>query len=350
MSVKGFRGLDRRQFLGALLSSAACVGSGEKDENCIGEPAIQPLADGSDLPEPSFEVNPFALGVASGSPLPDRVILWTRIAPDPLVEDGLGGVEEDSVPVAWEIANDSDFSEVVGSGIVATKSALAHAVHVDADGLDSNAVYYYRFRCGSWYSAIGRTRTAPCVDAEVESVRFAVLTCQCWEDGYYTVLSDIPIQEPDVVLQLGDYIYEYGAREEVRVQTQPRVSDLAGYRRRYALYKTDPNLQAAHQTCPWALVWDDHEVTNNYNGDEFYFELRAAAYQAYYEHLPLRIPAPDGPHVEIYQSFYWGSLVQFYMLYTQFVAKQNRITPRDRIYGKSLSSKAAGVGTHDLLI
>ncbi|MEC7984771.1 MAG: alkaline phosphatase D family protein [Myxococcota bacterium] len=316
MSSNTFTGLDRRQFLGALLSSAACAGT-EKVDMCEASPAIQPLEDGTHLEEPSFAANPFTLGVASGEPLPDRVILWTRLAPEPLAEDGMGGMSQDPVPVSWEIASDREFGDIVGAGVVATRPELAHAVHIDADGLMPNSTYYYRFSSGSWFSSIGKTRTTPCLGEESRSLRLAVLTCQNWEDGFFTVLADVPKQDPDLVLHVGDYIYEYGPREIVRSQTQARISNLAGYRRRFGLYKGDASLQEAHATCPWLVVWDDHEISNNYNGSEFYFQLRSEAYQAYYEHMPLRLPPPSGPDVTMYRTFQWGDLAHFSILDTR---------------------------------
>lgn len=315
---------NRRHFLSALPTILACGGSKDTTDTAIEEceenPSIQSLEDGSQLSEPSFSVNPFTLGVASGGILPDRVILWTRIAPEPFSEAAVGGVEEASVPVRWEIALDEDFQNIVDSGIVATRAELAHAVHIDAGGLESSTWYWYRFFVGEWESAVGKTRTAPCSFEKVESLRFATTSCHRYEDGYFTGLADLAQQNVDIAFQLGDYIYEYGPAEEVRTVWDPLCVDLEGFRRRHALYKTDADLQNAHACCPWEVLWDDHEVKNDYYGtsdDPVLLEKMRAAYQAYYEHMPLRVSPPDAESLQLYRQLSWGDLAEFFLLDTR---------------------------------
>ena len=216
---------NRRSFLSVLPTILACAGTKDSTdtgvEECEEHPSIQSLEDGSDLSVPVFTNNPFSLGVASGGILADRIILWTRIAPEPFSETTVGGVEEESVPVRWEIALDDSFQDIVGSGIVATRSELAHAVHIDAGGLVSSTWYWYRFFVGDWESPVGKTRTSPCLDEQVDSLRFATTSCHRYEDGYFTGLDDLVEQNVDIVFQLGDYIYEYGPADGIRTVWDP---------------------------------------------------------------------------------------------------------------------------------
>jgi len=235
----------------------------------------------------------FTLGVASGDPLPDRVILWTRLL-DPLVP-----FETDEV-VAWEVATDDAFREVVSSGEVVATPASAHCVHVDAGGLQPGTTYFYRFRAAGETSPVGRTRTAPPPDA-VTPLRLAVAACQDYRDGYYTAYADLVAQAPDLVAFLGDYVYE-NEGGGVRTHRGGEAVDLAGYRDRYAQYRSDPLLQAAHAWCPWIVTWDDHEVDNGWHGDtpeadapvsgDAFLARRAAALQAFFEHMPIRTQLP----------------------------------------------------------
>jgi alkaline phosphatase D len=319
----------RRHFMTSMLGVLACSRGKETDSgapSCDSTAGLQTMEDGSGLSAPDFTSTPFLLGVASGAPLQDRIILWTRLYLDPEEEDGLGGVGADPVPVRWEIAVDEAFQQIVDGGIVATRADLAHSVHIDAGGLEPDSWYHYRFQVGDWISPIGRTRTAPCPGARVESLRIAATTCQRYEHGFFTALSRIPADQPDLIFQLGDYIYEYGYSEGIRTQPDPAISDLAGYRRRYALYKQDLNLQAAHATCPWEVIWDDHEVKNNYHGEDASEEILAlmeAAYQAYYENMPLRLEPPQGPGMQIFRRFDWGDLARIHMLDTRQYRSQS---------------------------
>ncbi|MER7195070.1 alkaline phosphatase D family protein [Streptomyces flaveolus] len=278
--------------------------------------------------------DPFTLGVASGDPLPDSVLLWTRLAPEPFLEDGGMGTER--VAVEWEVALDDYFAGVLFRGTADAHAEYAHSVHVDVTGLTPGTEYYYRFRTGSWISPTGRTRTAPHPGSDASALRLAAVACQAYQDGYYTVLGHVAEDDVDVVLHLGDYLYEYavnsaGGERRYTDITLPDVFNretmtLADYRLRYSLYKTDKDLQAAHHAHPFVVSWDDHETENNYAGSipenevppaEFLLR-RAAAYRAYWENQPLRAAQlPQGPDAQLYRRLHWGTLAQFDILDTR---------------------------------
>ncbi len=268
---------------------------------------------------PRFAAYPFSLGVASGCPRPDGVVLWTRLAPDPLHAGGMG---TEAVPVRWELARDEAFRCIVRQGIERATPEAAHSVHVELRGLDPDRVYWYRFAAGSAASPTGRTRTAPAPDAAVRRLRFAFASCQHFEQGYYGAYRHMAAEDVDLVVFLGDYIYESNrARDYVRSHAAPEPTTLIGYRNRHAHYKTDPDLQAMHAQAPWLFTWDDHEVANNYAGvqgqhlEADFVQRRAAAYRAYYEHMPLeRAMLPQGPDMRLYGRFGWGRLAAFHML------------------------------------
>jgi len=265
----------------------------------------------------------FSLGVASGDPAADRVVLWTRLAPAPMAGDG--GMPPVAVAVRWEVAEDERFARIVRSGVAMARPERGHAVHVDATGLRSARRYFYRFIADGEASPIGRTRTAPAAGAAVDRLRICFGSCQKYEVGFYAAYGHMVAEDPDLILFLGDYIYEDapGAKDAVRLHLNPEPMDLAGYRIRYATYKLDPLLQAAHHAAPWAMTWDDHEVANDYgnardqnNSDPAVFlRRRAAAYLAYFEHLPLRAALhPHGAAPQLYHSLDWGRLAQFQIL------------------------------------
>ena len=209
--------------------------------------------------QPSFSDYPFKLGVASGDPLPDSVVLWTRLAPEPLV--GNGGMPPVEVPVDFQVATDENMTQVVLRGQVMATPDLAHSVHVELGGLEPDRWYWYQFRAGSEVSPIGRTRTTPPPGAAIERMRFAFASCQDWQSGYYNAYRHMAEEDLDFVVHLGDYIYEYEPREgAVRQHLIPQVMTLEDYRIRHALYKTDADLQAAHAAFPFICTWDDHEV------------------------------------------------------------------------------------------
>lgn len=268
---------------------------------------------------------PFTLGVASGDPEPDGVVLWTRLAPRPL--DG-GGMPDESVEVSWQVAEDEAMTRVVQKGITAAVPEWGHSVHVEVQGLKPDRWYWYQFRAAGETSPKGRTRTAPAADSRPENLRFAVASCQHYESGFYTAYEHMLREELDLVLHLGDYIYEgAGDKSRVRRHVGPVLTTLDDYRNRHAQYKTDPALQAMHAAVPWIVTWDDHEVANNYAGalsekadvsPEDFLKRRAAAYQAYYEHMPLRKAAlPKGPDMVVYRRAPWGTLAEFFVLDTR---------------------------------
>jgi alkaline phosphatase D len=285
----------------------------------------------------SFPSYPFSLGVASGDPLPNGVVLWTRLAPDPLAEDGRGGMPQETVPVQWEVATDQGFQQIVLSRTELATPELAHTVHVEVAGLLPAREYFYRFKAGLEQSPVGRTKTAPAAGAAVSRMNFAFVSCQQYEHGYYTAYRRMAEKETlDLVVHLGDYIYEYGPNRyvapggNVREHVGPETNDLPRYRRRHAQYKTDPDLRAAHAAFPWVVTWDDHEVDNNYADEtpenrtganattESFLARRAAAYQAYYEHMPLRrTSVPDGPDMQLYRRIAYGNLAEFNVLDTR---------------------------------
>lgn len=287
-----------------------------------------------------FAANPFSLGIASGDPLPNGVVLWTRLAPDPLHG---GGMPPEPVTVLWQLAADESMRRVVKQGTAVALPELAHSVHVEVDGLEPDRWYWYRFRAGSFTSPVGRTRTAPAPGARVERFRFAFASCQNWQDGYYGAYQHMAKEDLDLVVHLGDYIYESAVRENaVRRHDGPEPVTLEAYRRRYALYKSDPDLQAAHRAFPWIVTPDDHEVQNDYagshpqRGDPAIFLLRrAAAYQAYYEHQPLRHTSiPHGPDIQLYRRLRFGSLVEFNVLDTrQYRSPQPSCQESERLDG-----------------
>lgn len=265
---------------------------------------------GEDLPDGLF-----ALGVASGDPAPDSVVLWTRIAPDPLNGGGIPAAVE--VPVRWQVATDPAMTDLVADGIVVTKAEVAHSVHIIVEGLAPATTYYYQFAAGDERSPVGRTRTAPALGAEVDRLRMAVATCQNYTQGYYHAWSQVVADDPDLVVFLGDYIYEGGfTTSGVRNHNSPEVMTLDAYRNRYALYKLDPNLQAAHAALPWVITWDDHEVENNHAGlipqdradDPIFVDRRTAAYRAFWEHQPLRAE-PEGINLTMHRAVRWGALM-----------------------------------------
>jgi alkaline phosphatase D len=300
--------LGRRQFL----SGALALGTVQ-----LGGPVLRRA-----WAQPRFASSPFTLGVASGYPLPNGVVLWTRLAPAPLQPGG--GMSPDVVGVEWEVASDDKMAHVVQRGTAAATAEWAHSVHVEVEGLEPGRWYWYRFRAGGEVSAVGRTRTAPAPTTALDRLRFAFASCQQYEQGYYGAYHRMLADDLDVMIFLGDYIYESSwGRDHVRKHGAPEPITLDDYRIRHALYKTDADLQAAHGACPWIVTWDDHEVSNDYADDrseqnhprEWYLRRRAGAYKAYYEHMPLRRQmVPLGPEMRLYHRVAFGNLVQFHLV------------------------------------
>lgn len=272
----------------------------------------------------------FQHGLASGDPLPHSILLWTRVTPIPEATPG-SGLGPDAV-VSWEVATDANFGDVVCWGRQNTGANRDHTVKVDVTGLDPCTDYYYRFSCGDAVSGVGRTRTAPERDADVQRLRFGVVTCSNWQSGFFAPYRYLAERgDLDAIIHLGDYIYE-SALGQFPIDTAPdykytvRRHDpapapvtLTDYRLRHAQYKTDPHLQLLHAACPWIATWDDHEVANdawsdgaqNHNpATEGDFALRkAAAHQAYFEWMPVR-NAGD----RLYRRFRFGKLAELSML------------------------------------
>ncbi|AVT33585.1 alkaline phosphatase [Plantactinospora sp. BC1] len=277
--------------------------------------------------------DPFTLGVASGDPDSDGFVLWTRLAPTPLAEDGLGGMPNRAVPVRWELAADERFRHVVRRGTAVARPQSGHSVHVELHGLQPGREYFYRFHAERHTSPVGRTRTAPAPWALGGALTMAFASCSQYEHGYFTAYRRLAEEEPDLVLHLGDYQYEYAKDSYTipggnpRDHEGPETVTLANYRQRHAQYKSDPDLRAAHQVAPWVVVWDDHELDNNW-ADEVYekpeipqpdfLARRAAAFQAYYENMPLRRTSiPNGIDMQLYRRIRWGRLANFHMLDTR---------------------------------
>ncbi len=269
--------------------------------------------------------DPFGLGVASGDPWPGGVVLWTRlVGPD----TGPGGAAAGGpVPVRWEVAHDEAFATVAQSGSVLATPELGYSVHAEVEGLEPGRDYWYRFDTGGQGSPIGRTRTAPTPAARPEGFRFAFASCQDYEAGYYSALRHMADEELDLIVHLGDYIYEKTfANERVRDHEAGEVFTLDDYRARYTTYRADPDLQAAHASAPWVVTLDDHEVDNNFAGavaedgqspDQLLLR-RAAAFQAYYEFMPLRrSQLPSGPDMQLFRRLRFGSLMELHVLDTR---------------------------------
>lgn len=284
-----------------------------------------------------LRADPFALGVASGDPWPDGFVLWTRLAPQPLLPDGTGGMGPYAVDVQWEVAHDERFHSVVRRGRTRAVPELAHSVHVEVAGLLPGRHYYYRFRAGGVHSPVGRSRTAPPPHSRPDRLDFAFVSCQAWFEGFYTAYRHLAEEDVDLVLHLGDYIYENpidamgGVRDTpVAAELRPEPMNLTQYRNRHALHRFDPDLIAAHRAHPFAVVWDDHEVEDNWARDRskadaepdqdpaVFRERAAAAFQAYYEHLPLRLPnRPAGFDARMYRSLRYGRTATFHILDTR---------------------------------
>jgi alkaline phosphatase D len=308
--------------------------------------------------EPRFPDDPFRLGVASGDPYPDGVVLWTRLAPDPLALDGRGGMPDRSVEVGWQVAEDEGFTRVVQQGHVPAAPELGHSVHAEVSGLRPGWEYFYRFRAGGDISPVGRARTAPAPGAPVDGIAFAFASCQCWYEGYYTAYRHMAAEDLHFVVHLGDYQYEYDVGENAGIrnmQLDPsfrrEAVTLPEYRNRYALTKLDADLQAAHAAFSWIKTWDDHEVENNWageiaepdrddlpDGDPAFFRARkTAAFQAHYEHMPLRLAQlPSGPSSELYRRLGFGGLLDLHVLDTRsFRSDQVRDTTTDERHDPS---------------
>ena len=338
-TLPGVRAVSRRTFLalGATVVVAGCSGrDGGAPPTSRPEPSAPPtgpaptspptaaattaITEPATTPPPAtappttapLAADPFTLGVAAGDPDEASAVLWTR-----LTGEGL----PDAVAVAWEVARDEGFADVVGSGTATAHAADGHALHVVA-ALEGPA--WYRFHAGGFTSRLGRAAPAPAAAGEL---RVAAASCQHFETGFYAAHRDVAEWSPDLVVFLGDFIYEGAARpvggDVVRSHDGPEPTDVAGYRARYAHYLSDGDLQASRAACPWLVVWDDHEVENNYAGlvpqeptEAAAFPARRdAAYRAWWEHMPVRLPAPSpGAPYPIARTVAWGGLADLVLL------------------------------------
>lgn len=305
-------GLSRRSFLLGTSSLAAAAMWSTRTQGAVTR-------------RPTFSDYPFSLGVASGDPSPDGMVLWTRLAPKPL--EG-GGMPDEAVELSWVVAEDEQMTRVAAKGTVVARPDWGHSAHVEVEGLRPDRWYWYQFRAGSELSPKGRTRTMPLAETLPDRLRFVFTSCQHYETGYYTAYEHMLREDLDLVVQLGDYIYEYaGIEDRVRFHPGSEIVSVEDYRNRYALYKSDKALQAMHAAVPWLVTWDDHEVDNNYAGAiseekevgrRQLLQRRANAYKAYYEHMPLRRSAlPKGPNMKLYRKVPFGRLADFFVLDTR---------------------------------
>src|SRR5215210_2451900 len=293
---------DRRISRRTLLKTGGSVAAGM---------TLAGIASGPAFGQPIFGDNPFTLGVASGDPSPTSVVLWTRLAPDPLAIGG--GMPAEPFEVRYELSEDEDFHAIVRKGSTVALPDEAHSARAEIHGLGPEHHYFYRFKVGDWISPVGRTRTTPPGNAMVPAVTFAFVSCQNFADGYFTPYADVAAADDiEAVIHLGDYIYERAARVVRAHAPGVEIQSLDQYRIRHGQYKTDAHLQAAHAAHPWLVTWDDHEFKNNYadedvdpdpvGGAEAVRTRRAAAYRAYWEHMPLaRARKPKGPDLPLYR-------------------------------------------------
>ncbi|MGV9327645.1 alkaline phosphatase D family protein [Streptosporangium sandarakinum] len=324
--------LTRRSFLVTGIAAgavAAVPGAAHADpgaENAGTESAAS-------LASRGLRTDPFTLGVASGDPDAEGFVIWTRLAQRPLAEDGMGGMPALPFPVQWQIYADEGGRRVVRRGTALARPDWGHSVHVEVGGLSADRDYWYRFRVGPYLSPIGRARTAPHPLSFGSPLAMAFVSCAQYEHGYFTAYRRLAEDHPDLVLHLGDYQYEYTRDTytipggNIRDHEGPETETLANYRQRHAQYKTDPDLQAAHAAAPWLVVWDDHELDNNW-ADEIpekpevpqpnFLARREAAFRAYYENMPLRrTSVPRGVDMQLYRRIRWGALATFHMLDTR---------------------------------
>jgi alkaline phosphatase D len=278
----------------------------------------------------------FKLGIASGDPLPDGFVLWTRLAPNP-AEPG-SGMPMQVVPIGWQVAEDDRFARIVQAGEAVARPELGHSVHVEVAGLRPGRRYWYRFVAGTEASPVGTVKTAPAAGAPVDRLRIGVAGCQHYEGGLFTAYRHLAEEEElDAIFHYGDYIYEHratvGCRKDaakqpicVRRHDSDEIYSIDDYRRRYALYKQDVDLQAAHAAAAFLPTWDDHEIENNWAGDidengsppEVFALRRAAAMQAWYENMPVRrAQFPALGRVRMFRRLDYGSLLRVHLLDTR---------------------------------
>jgi alkaline phosphatase D len=309
-------GLSRRKFMTVAGSAGVVVAASQF-----------PFAKARTAPV-RFTGYPFTLGVASGDPTSDSVVLWTRLAPAPL--EGNGGMPDKNVTVEWEVSRDENFTQIVARGEELATYGDAHSVHAEPQGLQAGFEYFYRFRANGEISPVGRTKTAPA--GALSSLKYAFASCQQYEHGYFTAYKHMAQDDLDLVIHLGDYIYEYDINSytstggNVRANSNHEIVNLDDYRERHAQYKTDPDLQAAHAAFPWLVTFDDHEVDNNWAGNipeegmplDFFARRRIAGFKAYWEHMPLRkANRPSGNAIQIFRRAQYGDLATIHVMDTR---------------------------------
>ena len=322
--------IERRTFLTGSAAAAGALGAA----GALARPATAASTTGVPSTAPSTDAaSPFRHGIASGDPLPEAVVLWTRVTP---TADALPGSDSGPrVTVGWQVATDPDFRRVVAQGSTVTGPERDHTVKVDARGLAPATAYWYRFTLDRTTSRAGRTRTAPAATSSPDRLRLALVSCSNWEAGWFSAYRHLAARgDLDAVLHLGDYVYEYGTGQYANGQsnrvirghepTHEMVS-LADYRQRHAQYKTDPDLQALHAAVPWITTWDDHETANdawsggaeNHQPDEGDWATRkAVARTAYDEWMPVRLSgtAVAGDGVQVHRHLQFGRLADLTML------------------------------------
>jgi len=309
----------------------------------------------------TWPANPFSLGVASGSPTSHSVVLWTRIDTAILAQTGRSRA---TIDVGWQLSLDERFSQIIQQGSLKASPQLGHSLHAEIAGLAPDSHYFYRFITGEATSAVGRTRTFPESHAQAKQLRLAYASCQRWGDGFYTAYRDMLEQHLDVVMFLGDYIYEYppSASRDVRPTTGGWVITLDEYRERYALHKSDSHLQAMHAACPWIVTWDDHEVQNDYAELHAGFSgapvpdfaaRRRIAYQAFYENMPVRyadfaeLLNNRSEQVRIFGSTQFGQLATLYNLDNRQHRHRQACTPGDRPGGGRINPERCDLLTQE---
>jgi alkaline phosphatase D len=304
--------------------------------------------------QPKFNKNPFTLGVASGSATHDSVVLWTRLH-DPGVFSS--NIPNEIIPVKWEISKDEAFTQIVQAGISQASPDLAHSIHVELSSLPTNQWFFYRFKVGEFTSATGKTRTFAAPGAANDPLKIAFASCQHYELGYFNSYPYVVAEKPDLMLFLGDYIYEYApGKTGFRSVEGSWCLTISDYRKRYATYKQEKELQEVHACCPWLVTWDDHEVQNDYAGVQEgsmgpstnFLKRRAAAYQAYYEHMPLKASVltegvaglDKGAEMRIYENYKFGNLLSLSMLDTRQYRSPQACTPNGKTGSGVLDPKS----------
>ena len=323
--------LDRREFIRAL--------------SALG---VLSAAPAHTQERPRFSDPPFALGVASGYPSADGVVIWTRLVNDPSRADG--GIDPVRTRLDWQVARDENMRDVVASGLEYLVPAWAHSARIEVKGLEPDRWYWYRFIAGNAASPVGRTRTAPAPKVIPSRLRFAFASGQHYEQGYFNAYRHMLADDLDLIAFLGDYIHEASWGDDlVRKLDAPEPRTLADYRVRHALYKGDADLRAAHAACPWVMTWNDREVAKSYAGDqsedglspEQFLARRAAAYRAYYEHMPLRDRMrPAGAAMRLYVQMGWGALARFFVLDNRQYRSPQACPPGGRASGSNIVDSA----------